>query len=93
MMVELGTRCTTERVQVGNSSPKIARAWLYSTTLSPTSMRLSIRKTESKVHLHALTLKSITPWVYKSSEAILGRFFMQLSRVIFTRPSALIAGA
>jgi len=24
-MVELGTRCTTERVQVGNSSPKAAR--------------------------------------------------------------------
>ncbi len=24
-MVELGTRCTTERVQVGNSPPKAAR--------------------------------------------------------------------
>ena len=26
MMVELGTRCATERAQVGNSSPKVARA-------------------------------------------------------------------
>jgi len=25
-MAELGTRCTTERVQVGNSLPKVARA-------------------------------------------------------------------
>jgi len=27
MMVELGTRCATERAQVGNSPPKVARAW------------------------------------------------------------------
>jgi hypothetical protein len=40
MMVELGTRCATERAQVGNSPPKVARAWALLDPGNPTHLHI-----------------------------------------------------
>jgi len=39
-MVELGTRCTTERVQSGNSPPTVARAAFLSRQLARAVLRV-----------------------------------------------------
>ena len=63
-MVELGTRCTTERVQVGNSLPKAARV-----VFLPDSrmLRLTRRELETWLWWNCAPTPQAKAWDWKPS--------------------------